>query len=138
MTVVELAKKVTIYDAIVNVQDGWGQLPPSTISKCFKTCGIFEGMFDAIPITNEDQTEEERVPNEFDHWFADLLEVPWDEYLAFDDQLENEAPNRAPTATSTEHIDRVPTAPGKMTTVFPVLEKYWNFIILLKILEKWE
>ena len=33
---------------------------------------------------------------------------------------------------------RVPTTPGKMTTVFPVLEKYWNFIILLKILEKWE
>ena len=33
---------------------------------------------------------------------------------------------------------RVPTAPGKpgeMTTVFPVLEKYWNFIILLKILK---
>ena len=32
----------------------------------------------------------------------------------------------------------VPTAhgkPGKMTTVFPVLEKYWNFIILSKILE---
>ena len=38
-------------------------------------------------------------------------------------------------------FDRVPTAPGKpgkMTSVFPVLEKYWNFIILLKILEKWE
>ena len=33
---------------------------------------------------------------------------------------------------------RVPTAPGEMTTVFPVLEKYWNFIILLKILEKWK
>ena len=36
---------------------------------------------------------------------------------------------------------RVPTAPGKpgkMTTVFPVLEKSWNFKILLKILEKWE
>ena len=26
----------------------------------------------------------------------------------------------------------------KMTIVFPVLEKYWNFIILFKILEKWE
>ena len=36
-------------------------------------------------------------------------------------------------------VSRVPTAPGKpgkMTTVFPVLEKYWNFIILLKIQEK--
>ena len=38
-----------------------------------------------------------------------------------------------------EDTSRVPTAPGKpgkMTTVFPVLEKYWNIIILLKILEK--
>ena len=34
-------------------------------------------------------------------------------------------------ANSVEFL-RVPTAPGKMTTVFPVLEKYWNFIILLK------
>ena len=37
--------------------------------------------------------------------------------------------------------NRVPTAPGKpgkMTIVFPVLEKYWDFIILLKILERWE
>ena len=43
--------------------------------------------------------------------------------------------------TVTTGMIRVPTAPGKpgkMTKVFPVLEKYWNFIILLKILEKWE
>ena len=26
----------------------------------------------------------------------------------------------------------------KWQQFFPVLEKYWNFIILLKILEKWE
>ena len=40
-----------------------------------------------------------------------------------------------------ETTHRVPTAPGKpgkMTTVLPVLEKYWNFVILLKILGKWE
>ena len=76
---------VTIYDAIVNMQDGW---------KCSKTCGIFDGMFDAIP--DEDQSEEERVPDEFDCWFADLLEVPWGEYFAFDDQLENESPPEHP------------------------------------------
>ena len=80
-TVVELAKKVTIYDAIVNIKDGWDQLPASTIENCFKNC--FNGMFDATPISNEDQTEPERSePDEFDRWFADLLEVAWDEYLA--------------------------------------------------------
>ena len=83
-TVIELAKKVTIYDAIVNIKDGWDQLPASTIQKCFKTCGIFNGMFDATPIPNEHQTDEMEThqPDEFDHWFAKLLEVPWDEYLA--------------------------------------------------------
>ena len=95
-TVVELAKKVTIYDAIVNVTDGWGHLSLMTIIKCFKICCIFDGMFDATPISNEDQTSTEdtsiRVPDEFDHWFEDLLEVPWDENLAFDEKLEMEAP----------------------------------------------
>ena len=47
--VVELAKKVKIYDAIVNVKDGWNQLPVATIMKCFKSCGICNGMFDATP-----------------------------------------------------------------------------------------
>ena len=90
-TVIELAKKVTIYDAIVNIKDGWDQLPASTIQKCYKTCGILDGLFDATPIPNENQTEhqmETHIPDEFDCWFAELLEVPWDEYLAFDDQLE--------------------------------------------------
>ena len=32
---------------------------------------------------------------------------------------------------------RVPTS-GKPGKVFPVLEKYWNFVIVIKILEKWE
>ena len=74
------------------MKDGWEQLPVTTIMKCFKTCGIFDGMFDAVPISNDDQTEHQtpQKPDEFDHWFADLLEVPWEEYLAFDDQLESE------------------------------------------------
>ena len=31
----------------------------------------------------------------------------------------------------------VPSTPGKMMTVFPVMEKSWNFIILPNIMEKW-
>ena len=40
--------------------------------------------------------------------------------------------------TMTNRVPTAPGKPGKMTTVFPVLEKYWKFIILLKILEKWK
>ena len=47
-----------------------------TITKCFKTCSIFDGMFDARPLSNEDQTSTEdtsiQVPDEFDHWFEDF------------------------------------------------------------------
>ena len=105
--VVDLAKKVTIYSTTVNMKAGWRQLPVTTIMKCFKTCGIFDGMFDAVPISNNDQTEHQTAhePDEFDCWFADLLEVPWEECLAFDDQLEIETPPRAPTAMSTEHVE---------------------------------
>ena len=106
-TVVELAKKVTIHDAIVNVKDGWDQLPASTIMKCFKSCGIFDDMFDGIGNLNEDQNEEqtEQEPDDFDRWLADLLEVPWHEYLAYDKKLEIEAPPRAPTAMLTPADD---------------------------------
>ena len=37
-------------------------------------------------------------------------------------------------------MNRVPSTPGKpgkMMTVFPVMEKSWNFIILPNIMEKW-
>ena len=107
-TVVELAKKVTIYDAIVNVKDGWVQLPSATNEKCFKSSGIFDGIFDATPISNEHRTEDQTVtyePDEFNCWFADLLEVHLDEYLAYDDKLESECPSRTPTASATPTDD---------------------------------
>ena len=98
-TVVELARKVTIYNAIVNVKDGWDQLSKHTIESASST---FDGMFDATPITNEHQMEDsDPITQEPDK----LLEVPWDEYLAFDDQLEIECPPRAPTASATPTDD---------------------------------
>ena len=105
-TVVELAKKVTIYDAIVSVKDGWDQHTSSTITNCFKSCGIFDGMFDVTPIAYEDQTTpQSQEPDQFDCWFEELLEVPWDEYLAFDDPRESEAPIHAPTAMATPNTN---------------------------------
>ena len=32
------------------------------------------------------------LPDDYDQWFQDLLEVPWDEYLAYDDDLESSEP----------------------------------------------
>ena len=54
-SVIELAKKVTIYNAIVNIKDGWNQFPATTIAKCFKSCGIFEGIFDTSADPSDDQ-----------------------------------------------------------------------------------
>ena len=108
------------------MKDGWDQLPEATIMKCFKSCGIFNGMFDATPIPNEHQTAPERQdPDEFDRWFEDLLEVPWDEYLAFDDQLDIECSPRAPTASTTpiedddeaeEIVENISTMPVTIDT----------------------
>ena len=47
-------------------------------------------------------------PDEFDQWFADLLEVPWEEYLAYDDELEMEQPARAPDAQTYKTDDDTP------------------------------
>ena len=97
-SVIELAKKVTIYDAIVNIKNGWDQLLATTIKKCFKTCGIFDNIFDQPANAIYDLTQDQMEPDEFHHWFVELLGVPWEEYLACDDKLEQEEPSQAPTA----------------------------------------
>ena len=49
------------------------------------TCLTFQLMSVRIKLQKQIETTE---PDDFDRWFADLLEVPWDEYLAYDDKLE--------------------------------------------------
>ena len=39
-------------------------------------------------------------PDDFDIYFQELLEVPWDEYLAFDEELELNSPATAPDMNS--------------------------------------
>ena len=97
-TIVDLVKKVTIYDAIVNVKDGWDQLEATAIIKCFCKCGIHVGMFQD-EATTSDEDVSFNLPDDYNRWFQDLLEVPWEEYLAYDDDLETTEPVRAPDST---------------------------------------
>ena len=87
--IVQIANKVTIFDGIINTKDAWEKLPTETIVKCFPKAGIYEDMFDDVdPIDNDCDKQTTNTGDAFDHWFAYLLEVPWDEYLAYDDDME--------------------------------------------------
>ena len=59
--------------------------------KCFQKCGIHADMFqdEATPLEEDVSVN---LPDDYDQWFQDLLEVPWDEYLAYDDDLESSEP----------------------------------------------
>lgn len=89
--VTALAKKVTIWDAVVHTQCAWDVMTTDTIVKCFTKCGIHKNL-PQQPITPTPETG----PDDYDVYFSELLEVPWDEYLAYDDELEAEQPCRAP------------------------------------------
>lgn len=94
-SVTDLAKKVRIYDAILRTKTAWDEVAPGTLVKCFARCG-YRPAAESQNQPNDDTTE----PDEFDIWFQNLLEVPWEEYLAVDDELEEESPARAPDAQS--------------------------------------
>ena len=80
--IVTLTKKVSIYNAVINTKDAWKQLPTDTVVKCFRKAGIHHNMFDGKNEGDDDNTPVVAAePDQFDQWFADFLEVPWEEYL---------------------------------------------------------
>lgn len=91
--VTSLAKAVRIYDAIVNTKQAWDSLPIETIEKCFRRCGVTKDT-NTPPSTPVEPPSE---PDDFAIQFEKLLEVPWDEYLAYDSELEADEPCTAPT-----------------------------------------
>ena len=79
-SIVELVKDVKIYQGIINTKEAWEKLPSETIVKCFKQCSIHTNMYDGCqPLDNTSEVVD-REPDEFDRWFADLLEVPWEDF----------------------------------------------------------
>ena len=78
-----------IFDAILNAKVAWEAIDSQCVIKCFNQSGISDQLTQlpsppASPNDDEDQ--------EFRHYFEDLLEIPWDDYLAMDEELELEQP----------------------------------------------
>lgn len=102
--VTTLAKGIKIWDAILNFRQGWEAISPDTIQKCFKKCGVVKQL-DLIPSPNNETQIDDECTQEPVHDFQNLLDVPWDEYLSFDDQLEKVNPCRAPINTDESDQD---------------------------------
>ena len=70
-------------------------IKPETIQKCcFKQSGVHNE--DPSPIGDQDSDQD----HEFANYFRELLDIPWDQYLAVDQELELEQPDRAPNASA--------------------------------------
>lgn len=130
--VTSLAKAVTIWDAVVFVKSAWEVVPSDSIIRCFKRCGMHPDLDNLAPI---DPIEDED-PGEV-AW-RELLEVPWDEYLAYDLELDKEAPcrqpvdqlsiqeNDKPDDTTDEDVEPSPTiAPAAALKNLKDLQKYF-------------
>ena len=73
----ELAKKVTIFDAILNTKLAWDGVSTEGIVKCWKKAGFKENTDETQrDLTN--QPTHEPLPSTI----SDVLEVSWEEYLA--------------------------------------------------------
>ena len=66
---------------------------PDCIIKCFKQSGIMEQIIPPSPPPSPVHVSED---DKFANYFQDLLDFPWEEYSAMDEDLECEEPARAP------------------------------------------
>ena len=87
----EIIREIKIFDAILHAKVAWEHVDPQCIIKCFKWGGVLEQ--ENSPPSPVDATEEE---DDFANYFQELLDIPWDEYLAMDEDLECDEPARAP------------------------------------------
>ena len=72
----------------------WEAIEPETIQKCLIYSGVQEN-YKTPPNTPEERDDCDNNA-EFAEYFQNLLDIPWDEYLAMDQELESELPSRAP------------------------------------------
>ena len=113
--ITKIVKEIKTFDAILHAKVAWEAIEPETITKCFKQSGIQEN-YDTPPSTPEPVDED----TDFPEYFENLLNIPWDEYLAMDEELEKEEPTRAPdtlpytndASDDTDHRDQEEERPS--------------------------
>ena len=79
----------------------WEAIDPMTIVKCFKLSGEHEDLHKELctpPMTSTKETIDEDT--EFVTYLENLLDIPWHEYFAIDEELEQEQLAQAPDAQS--------------------------------------
>ena len=77
-TVTDIAKKVTVLDAIVNLCLVWNRVQSDSIKKCFYNC--------EFP-NSDDVPEAETLPEDYTELFHNILEVPWQEFVNVDENI---------------------------------------------------
>ena len=88
--VVEVAKNIQFYTAVVAFIAAWSYVQDSTIVKCFLWCGV------PLITTEQHPFQEEIVNHVINYDEHPLADVKWTEFLDFEDSLAvNDLP-RAP------------------------------------------
>lgn len=105
-TVSDVAKKVTVLDAIINLSIAWNRVPAESIKRCFYKCG-----FPDLDVTPETEVQ----PEDCTELFQDILEVPWQEFVQMDENIATESSEQCSevstdkcTASTDESLDQDP------------------------------
>ena len=121
MDVQEIIRYIKIFDAIINAKVAWEAIDPETIAKCFRRSSVHHKQPSLSPPPSP--TEIDKDPS-FAKYFEELLVIPWDQYLAMDDELQAKNPARAPDALAYNNEN----TNEEMVLEDPVLitHKLWN------------
>ena len=85
-SVMDIIKEIKIFDAILHAKVAWEGVSPECIQRCFKQSGVMDPIEMASPQPSPTSLDQENDP-EFDTFFQELLYIPWDQYLAMDEEL---------------------------------------------------
>ena len=103
--ITEIVNDIRIFDAILHAKVAWEAIDPETIVKFFRHSGIKEKYDNQTPPTTPNG-QDLKDDDGFTEYFENLLDMPWDEYLAMDNQLESKEPRHFPDTLAYSNDDQ--------------------------------